>query len=108
MESSVCIPTIEKCRHKLSVHNLVYPKPKNFRTKFKTYQMIILTNDTWNPNAFRQWIVSFAVLFLTTGVIGCDWGSKEKQVSAPANPNANGEKPASGPRIRMVRKLKRM
>ncbi|MFN7843353.1 MAG: peroxiredoxin family protein [Pirellula sp.] len=58
--------------------------------------MIILTNDTWNPNAFRQWIVSFAVLFLATGVIGCDWGSKEKQVSAPANPNANGEKPASG------------
>ncbi|MCU0721578.1 MAG: hypothetical protein MUC83_17840 [Pirellula sp.] len=58
--------------------------------------MSIHPNDTWNPKTFHQRFVSFALLLLATGVIGCDWGSTEKQVSAPANPAAKLEKPASG------------
>lgn len=58
--------------------------------------MSLYPNDPCKQNAFCKCFVSFAFLLFATGILGCDWGSKEKQVSAPANPAANGEKPASG------------
>jgi hypothetical protein len=57
--------------------------------------MSIHPNDPWNQKAFRQCFISIQLLMLVIGIIGCDWGSKEKQVSAPANPAASGEKSAS-------------
>ena len=58
--------------------------------------MSIYPNDTCKHKASSPCFVLMALLFFVTGVIGCDWGSKEKQVSAPANPAVSGEKTASG------------
>lgn len=57
--------------------------------------MSIHPNDPWNQKVLRQCLISIQLLMLVIGIIGCDWGSKEKQVSAPAIPAASGEKPAS-------------
>ena len=58
--------------------------------------MKIHPNDTWNPNASCQWFVLIALSLLTFGVTGCDWGSKEKQGSAPVSPAVDGGKQSSG------------
>ncbi|MCU0712619.1 MAG: hypothetical protein MUC43_11210 [Pirellula sp.] len=58
--------------------------------------MNIHPTDPRNPESSPLWFLAFAISFLTTGVIGCDWGSKEKQVSAPVSPATNGDKPSAG------------
>lgn len=52
--------------------------------------------DHWNSNLPRPWYLLFAIACLATGIMGCDWGSKETQVSAPVGSPSSGEKSAPG------------